>query len=106
MNDTFEQTALALERKGYPPGFFHWLSKNPSIYRAFKRKAILMAGRRKHYSARAILHAIRWETDLRERNATFKVNNNWTPGMARLFMSQHPEHAGFFRCRDSQGLDE
>ena len=97
---------MSFDRKGYPPGFFNWLKDNYHIYRQFTQLALQMAQRRKHYSARAILHVIRWQTDLRETDKTFKCNNNWTPGMARLFMSQYPKHKGFFRIRDSQGLDE
>ena len=89
----------------YPVDFFAWLSRNQKLYRLFCIKAKQMAAIRDHYSARAIIHAIRWETDLRDSESTFKVNNNWTPYMARLFMDNNPEHIGFFRCRDSQGLD-
>jgi len=91
--------------EGYPAGFFRWLSNNRPIYEAFSVKARAMAQHRKHYSARAIIHVIRYETDLRDSEGTLKINNNWSPGMARLFMRQNPEYEGFFKCRDSQGLD-
>lgn len=91
----------------YPPGFFRWLEDNQHIYRRFKRMA-KYAKRcgRKHYSARAIIQVIRWETEISQRgDKTFRINNNVTPGLARLAMHDEPELKGFFRCRDSQGMD-
>ncbi len=100
------QAELDLTDREYPPGFFWWLRENRHIYAAFCVKARQMARVRKHYSARAILHVLRWESDLHENRSQFKVNNNWSAGMARLFMQDYPEHQGFFRCRDSLGFDE
>lgn len=56
-----------------------------------------------HYSARAILHRIRWHYHVEKSDRDFKCNNNWTPTMARYFHALHPQHAGFFRTRCSPG---
>jgi hypothetical protein len=55
---------------------------------------------RNHYSARAILHRIRWHYDIDRGMRTFKCNNNWTPLMSRRLMKKYPkELTGFFRIR-------
>lgn len=54
-----------------------------------------------HYSARAILHQIRWHHHVDIGDRTFKANNNWTPALARWVMNKHPSLAGFFRIRAS-----
>ncbi len=102
------QLRLDLPRELYPVGFWHWLEKNEHIYRAFKVRAFRMAlTGRKRYSARAIVHSIRWETDLKDSKIEFKINNNYISGLARLFMSEYGErYPKFFQLRDSLGIDE
>ena len=52
------------------------------------------------------MESIRWKTDLSDSDKTFKINNDYTPGMARLFMSEYGEkYPGFFKLRDSLGRD-
>jgi len=53
------------------------------------------------YSARAILHRIRWHYDIEKGDREFKANNNWTPALARWFMARHPECGDFFKIRAS-----
>jgi hypothetical protein len=52
------------------------------------------------YSARAILHVIRWHKHLEQGNRDFKCNNNWTPLLARNWLERHPEYPEFFELRD------
>ena len=62
---------------------------------------------RTHYGAKTIVEVLRYETDLRDSEQTFKLNNNYTSGLARLFMSEHGErYPKFFQLRDSLGRDE
>ena len=91
----------------YPPGFFLWIKKNQHIYRKFKQMAFMEKRLgRKHYSARKIIQDMRWDTNIRQAgDQTFKINNIFTPGLARLAMRDEPELKGFFRCRDSQGMN-
>ena len=102
------QAALQFEDDGFPVGFWHWLRQNEHIYSAFKCLAFQMAlSGRTRYSARTIVENIRWKTDLRDSDKTFKINNIYTPGMARLFMSEYGEkYPGFFQLRDSLGRDQ
>ena len=53
------------------------------------------------YSARAILHQIRWHHHIVKGDREFKANNNWTPALARWFMAKHPEVGDFFKTRAS-----
>ena len=58
-----------------------------------------------HYSARALLHRIRWHYRIEKGERDFKCNNNWTARLARWFMAEHPQHAGFFITRESSPHD-
>ena len=51
------------------------------------------------YSARAILHRIRWHKHIERGDREFKCNNNWTPTLARWFMRKYPRYDGFFETR-------
>lgn len=53
------------------------------------------------YSARAVLHRIRWHHHVEKGNREFKCNDHWTPALARWFMEKYPQHAGFFETRES-----
>jgi hypothetical protein len=55
------------------------------------------------YSARAILQRIRWHYQVDRGLREFKCNNNWTPGMARVFMKKYPTMRGFFEIRNRKG---
>lgn len=88
-------------RNHYPDGFFRWLSENYRIYCEFEDRALeVRRTGRKHFSARVIVENIRWHTLLRDKDATFKINDHWTPGMARLAMKIHPELDGMFELRN------
>jgi hypothetical protein len=100
---TIEQTSYMLKHQDeYPEGFFHWLTQNQHIWKAFNNKALMMAtyGKRKRYSARTIIEVMRWDSDLREKNKLFKISNNMVPGLARLWMAKHgANHPKFFSIR-------
>lgn len=87
----------------YPPGFFSWLTMNQHIYQEFAEKALeAKAAGITCWSANAIREIIRWETALRQRgDDTFKLNNNYVPGLARFTMAANPELDGFFKLRRS-----
>jgi hypothetical protein len=54
-----------------------------------------------HYSARAIFHRIRWETEYpgSTEGEEYQLNDHHSPFYARAFMNTFPEHRGFFRVR-------
>lgn len=78
-------------------------ASNPLIWELFERFTFSIIRRGfKHYSARAVIHRVRWETATPlDDGSSFKINNNWTPFYARKFHDWHPEHNGFFRNRAS-----
>lgn len=54
-----------------------------------------------HYSADAIMHRVRWETNAHD-GSEFKVNNNTVADYARRFHRAYPKYDGFFRTRRSR----
>ena len=74
-------------------------SKNPHVYELFKKFAFAAAAEKKQYSADAVLHRMRWYTDIETRGDIFKINNNYAAYYGRLFMADFPQHEGFFRTR-------
>lgn len=84
----------------FRPDFGQWLVKNWRIWQAFERRANrLWASGVKHAGARMIWEALRYLSILRERGSEFKLNGNFCPDCARLYMLIHPERAGFFETR-------
>lgn len=81
--------------------FVDWLKLNESIWAEFCDLASLMRGRgRTNWSARAILHVLRWHRALKDpTDNVYKINNNWSPEMARLY--NHINGVEFFRNRES-----
>lgn len=71
--------------------------KNPKIYETFETYALKAAERKSRYSAKAIFHIIRWETELEEQGSDYKIDDGWISHYARLFMERNPEHTGLFR---------
>ncbi len=96
------------QRSKYPDRFWFWMRDNKHIYKAFQSRALRMAMTgRKRYSARTIVEAIRWNTELRDSEIIWKINNNYVPGLARLFMETYGEQfPGFFKLRNPSGFDE
>ena len=84
--------------------FEEWIKtrQGRAVYRYFKHFAFRLARVGKtRFSARAICQRIRWhvEVDRNEPADEFKVNNNYTPDLARKFMTDNPQFAGFFETR-------
>jgi hypothetical protein len=73
--------------------------ENPQIYEMFKHYALRAAKVRNHYSAKTIFHIIRWQTQIKENNSDFKIDDGWISHYARRFMDDHPEYEGFFETR-------
>jgi hypothetical protein len=75
---------------------------NPGVYEAFKKYTFEAIGKGfKHISSDFILHIVRWHTPV-TGDDDFKINNNYTPFYARLFMNEHPQYEGLFRLRKSK----
>lgn len=91
----------------HDPVFVSWLHKNWPLWTRFCRLADEVRARRSNYSARAIFHAIRLETVLREnpvvdgRVPMLKLNNRWSASCARLYNALSTSRSGFFHTRES-----
>jgi hypothetical protein len=71
------------------------------ICKMFETLALEVAGMGfDRYSARAILHRLRWHYHVDKGDREFKCNNNWTARLARWFLGQHPDMPGFFALRE------
>jgi hypothetical protein len=95
-----EQLPLAFDRSKYREDFADWLSANMHIWQAFCREAnkVWAMGRR-HYSARTIIEVLRHESAISEVGGEWKINGNYVPDLARLYMETFPERGGFFETR-------
>lgn len=88
----------------YPPGFFNWLRHNAEIYNEVEARAIqVRKSGRDRFAVRVIIESVRWNTLLRDKDATFKINNNWVSGIARLVMAVNPQLQGMFELREQHG---
>jgi len=97
-----EQLAMSLEPSHpvYPDGV------PVEVYQLFEKLALdLIEKGFDHYSARALLHQIRWHHHVERGDRGFKANNNWTPAMARWFMKKFPQHKGFFELRERTEIE-
>lgn len=74
-------------------------AENPDIYSIFCRFAFDAARVRDYFSAKAIMHRVRWYTSIEERNSEFKIDDGWISHYARKFMEDYPQHEGFFEIR-------
>jgi hypothetical protein len=80
--------------------FVFWLPENMHIFQAFAIEATKIHSRGfKHYSARTIIHVLRHHSAISELNGEWKINNNYSPYLARLFDLAYPHMAGMFEYR-------
>lgn len=95
------------ENKSMAAKFAEFDQRHPEVWLLFKDFTFEMIGTgRKHYSADAIMHRVRWETDIAVRPGDekdqYKINNNHIAFYARKFNKAYPQHEGFFRMRISE----
>ena len=80
--------------------FMAFHEKNPRVYEWFVRFAneALDAGRPR-YSARTILHRLRWYTDIETDGDDFKINDHWSPFYSRMLAKEDERFSDFFEFR-------
>lgn len=84
----------------YRRDFPSYLADNFHVFKAFEREADKIWNRgRRHYSGRTIIEVLRHESALADDGHEFKLNNNWTPDLCRLYMQFHPERVDIFETR-------
>jgi len=94
------EALLAQHAARFRDDFPGWLADNFHIYARFVQETnkVRLRGR-KHYSARTIIEFLRHESGLTEATGPWKINGNYIPDMARLYVLQHPDAEGFFEMR-------
>lgn len=102
MSIELARAAVLLHPHQFSPSFYTWLNANYPIFEYFENAAMnTWEAGHKHFGARTIVEVMRYRTALREiGNGAWKLNNNRTPEMARLYMLLHVEQAGFFELRE------
>ncbi len=80
--------------------FIRWLPDNLHIWDAFVAESLKIINKGfKHYSARTIIHVLRHHSALAENGTEWKINNNISPYLARLFALTYPKHKDLFEYR-------
>ena len=83
--------------------FLDYLPGNLHVYAAFEREALRVADRgRRHYSARTIIEVLRHESLLAEAGGGWKLNDRFTPYLARLFALMNQAHGQLFEFREAK----
>lgn len=83
--------------------FLDWLKDNTFIYDEFESYALQLkhSGKHSQYSARAIIHKMRWDRLFTDVGSKYKINFNCTPYMARLAMIKNKELTNLFIKRNN-----
>lgn len=99
---TNEMIVLNTHRDQFSKEFLDWFPDNQHIWIAFvsETSKVINAGFR-HYSARTIIHVLRHHSAISERGSEWKINNNISPYLARLFALVYPQHKDLFEYRST-----
>lgn len=79
---------------------------NPQVWDLFQQFTNeLIAQGYKRYSVDAVLHRVRWEVAIKTRgDEGVKLNNDFTPYYARMWLATHPQWPNFFELRARKSL--
>jgi hypothetical protein len=85
----------------YPEKFWRWLRNNPHVWQEFVKWAReSKKSGRKRYSASAIIHRMRWDSEVTSATR-FKMSDGVTPYLSRLLMVEYPaEFKGYFSTHE------
>lgn len=99
--DQREHVMQAAMKADLGPVFYTWLEKNWPIWVLFCQYADQMRVKgRKYYSARTIMEHVRWHRHISDSlDVTFKINDHWTPKLARTYNAL--VGFSFFETRES-----
>lgn len=99
---TKEMTLLLVQASTrYREDFHAWLTDNYHVWERFKAEANKIRGAGwDHYSARTIIEVLRHESNLRDVGGRWKLNDWYTPDLARLYMELDSTADGFFEIRN------
>ena len=83
--------------------FLVWLPLNLHVWKAFCDQAFKVRSHGyKHYSARTIVHFLRHHSAVVESTGPWKINNNFSPYLARLFDLAYPHLTGLWEYRETK----
>lgn len=101
LNAFFLISTLHENKEKFSDEFLNWLPENEHIWNAFVWEAFKVQEKGyKHYSARTIIHVLRHHSAIAENGSEWKINNNHSPYLARLFDIVFPDRAGLFEYRE------
>lgn len=87
--------------------FIGWLPENLHVWDAFVGEAAKVRSKGfKHYSARTIIHVLRHHSAVAETGGEWKINNNHSPYLARLFDLMFPHYAGMWEYRETKKVKQ
>lgn len=89
----------------YSQRFLQYHAANPQVWDLFKRFALEAAGKRKRFSAQMIFERIRWYSQIETSGDVYKVNNNYRPDYARMFLVEYPQYKDLFSLRERRVAD-
>lgn len=97
---------IVQNREQFSDEFVLWLPQNMHVWKAFvqETQAIIAVGF-KHYSARTIIHVLRHHSAIEESGTSWKISNNSSPYMARLFALAYPHQADIFQYKKTPKAD-
>ena len=95
-----DQFDLAID--GTVSEFKKFHQDNPQVYKLFVKFTHLAIGKgHNRLSSEMIINRIRWETEVETNDPCYKINNDYKPFYARMFMAEHPQYKHFFNIRGS-----
>jgi hypothetical protein len=102
MNKFYTDLLLSNKDK-FSTEFINWFPENNHVWEAFTDEAFKVQAKGfKHYSARTIIHVLRHHSAVTENGSEWKINNNYSPYLARLFDLAYPHKAGLFEYRTTK----
>ena len=87
--------------------FEKWYPDNMHVIDAFEKEALYLKkyGKRERYSVYTIREKLRWDSLISENSSEdYKLNNNYSPCIARIIMHMNPVMEGMFQLRQEQEL--
>ena len=91
---------ISQNRDIFSDEFVEWIQKNEHVWDDFCTEAFKIHRRGfKHYSARTIIHVLRHHSATAENGSQWKISNNCSPYLARLFDLRYPDYAGMWEMK-------
>ena len=95
-------------KEGVIEKFRDWYPSNMHVIDAFEKEAfyLLTRGRRERYSIYTIREKLRWDSLVSESGQDYKLNNNYSPFIARILMFLNSDMDGMFSTRRELETEE